>query len=421
MPTDPNTTRVTGITDAGIERLAEAIGIAPTSTAAQADKLLHLANQLLPPATGASDPVAAIVSRQTGFFDNQQSLGFTGASTALTAAAVHKYVTGQHPYEYTHDTLTGLHATDTFTTPAARTCRATITPSGITAHIRDGDIDLLVEWELRATRKSTSVHATAATPDAFSPVAAALATIEAAADSDGDDQTVVTHLWTASPHGMTSRPIFVTVPDTTTTLPNYPTTTRATLAGMFAADGPPTTGRLAVWYGPPGTGKTTAALALADAWSDWCEPHLVADPDALLASTANMLDVTTDEGDHWKLVIIEDADAFLEITTRTSSPISRLLNICDGILGQGSRTLFLLTANLTSGQMNPAVTRPGRAFNVTEFAKHTRSEANDWYRRNNQPAAATDSMSLAELLAATGTLTTPGNDPAPATNAGVYL
>jgi len=40
--------------------------------------------------------------------------------------------------------------------------------------------------------------------------------------------------------------------------------------------------------------------------------------------------------------------------------LSRLLNVSDGILGQGTKIMILVTTNENLGKLNPAVMRPGR-------------------------------------------------------------
>jgi len=55
-----------------------------------------------------------------------------------------------------------------------------------------------------------------------------------------------------------------------------------------------------------------------------------------------------------------------------------LLNLSDGILGQGSNTLILLTTNEDMRELHPALVRPGRALAKTEFTKLSVVESNDW-------------------------------------------
>lgn len=133
--------------------------------------------------------------------------------------------------------------------------------------------------------------------------------------------------------------------------------------------------RLVLLHGAAGTGKTSAIRALLRAWS-WAEPVIVTDPESLL-SDGKYLQRTLLNGQHnsrWKLVILEDAESLLRRSTG-SDAISRMLNLCDGLLGQGLRCLFLLTTNTPLGSINPAVVRPGRCLANVEFGPLSAAEA----------------------------------------------
>ena len=75
------------------------------------------------------------------------------------------------------------------------------------------------------------------------------------------------------------------------------------------------------------------------------------DPEELLGQGgAYMLDVLTWDGadeDRWRLLILEDAGELITADARAMSgrALSRLLNVTDGLLGQGTRTMLLITTN----------------------------------------------------------------------------
>jgi hypothetical protein len=75
------------------------------------------------------------------------------------------------------------------------------------------------------------------------------------------------------------------------------------------------------------------------------------DPDELLGrGGAYILDVLTwvdGDEDRWRLLILEDAGELIAADARavTGQALSRLLNVADGLLGQGTRTLLLITTN----------------------------------------------------------------------------
>ena len=55
--------------------------------------------------------------------------------------------------------------------------------------------------------------------------------------------------------------------------------------------------------------------------------------------------------------------------------MGRLLNLADGLLGQGLRCLFLITTNEQLGRIHPAVVRPGRCLAQVEFGPLPASQA----------------------------------------------
>ena len=78
--------------------------------------------------------------------------------------------------------------------------------------------------------------------------------------------------------------------------------------------------------------------------------------------------------------------------------LGRLLNLTDGLLGQGRHILVCLTTNLAPGSLDPAVTRPGRCMAVIGVGRLTGAEAAQWLGVDGNPFPA--GASLAELFAA---------------------
>lgn len=68
----------------------------------------------------------------------------------------------------------------------------------------------------------------------------------------------------------------------------------------------------------------------------------------------------------------------------TGQRLSRLLNVVDGLIGQGLRVLVLVTTNEPLGSLHPAVTRPGRCAAQIEFAAFSSEEADAWLERHGQ-------------------------------------
>lgn len=154
--------------------------------------------------------------------------------------------------------------------------------------------------------------------------------------------------------------------------------------------------RLALWHGAPGTGKTSAVRALLHAWHDWADGVVVTDPDALLKDGRYLrravLDADGDDG-RWSVFVLEDAEALLRKDTGGNG-MGRLLNLADGLLGQGLRCLFLITTNEPLGRIHPAVVRPGRCLAQVEFGPLPAAQAAALLGR-----AVGAPMTLAEVMA----------------------
>lgn len=211
-------------------------------------------------------------------------------------------------------------------------------------------------------------------------------------------------------------PRFETIED------NYRSSVRAQLRELCSwssGDGMP--GRLALWHGPPGTGKTWALRALGREWNEWCDLHYVTDPERLLGGdTGYMLSVLAsrsepreediddllaevrhERDDRWRLLVLEDAGEFLGVAApaEVGRGFARLLNIADGLLGQGTRALILVTTNEPLGKLHPAALRPGRAMAALEFTPLRADEAVAWLASRGAAQAVDAPATLAELHA----------------------
>ncbi|HEU5385994.1 MAG TPA: AAA family ATPase [Streptosporangiaceae bacterium] len=75
----------------------------------------------------------------------------------------------------------------------------------------------------------------------------------------------------------------------------------------------------------------------------------------------------------WRLLLLEDCDEL--IRSQAGQPLSRLLNLTDGMLGQGRKVLVAITTNEDLRQLHPAVVRPGRCLAHIEIGPLAAAEA----------------------------------------------
>lgn len=170
---------------------------------------------------------------------------------------------------------------------------------------------------------------------------------------------------------------------------NYPPAVREALDKTVHLEPVADGGKLILWHGKPGTGKTHAIRSLAQAWKSWCTIEYVIDPEKFFGDASYM--VQTLMGGHepemvrkgeplWRLVIIEDAGEFIreDASTKTGQGLSRLLNLTDGLIGQGLRLIVLMTTNERFTDLAESVARSGRCLSHLEFKPFKKVEARKW-------------------------------------------
>src|SRR5262249_15122855 len=130
---------------------------------------------------------------------------------------------------------------------------------------------------------------------------------------------------------------------------NYTAPVAAGLERLMAMTRP-AGGRLLLWRGAPGTGETYALRALASPWRSWCSVLYVLDRLTLMSQDPrSLLDLLMwddeDDSGRWRLAVLEDAGELIVVDAARTGALNALLNSTDGVLGQGARTMMLVTTN----------------------------------------------------------------------------
>lgn len=229
-----------------------------------------------------------------------------------------------------------------------------------------------------------------------------------------EGEVVPIRFWTNSPRGPKSVSRKIVVPNFSDVNENYHCKTHDALAHMVNGFKPSHGGQLILWHGLPGTGKTYALRTLASEWRKWCKFEYIVDPEEFFGgSPAYMLDVLMDSGPNflsddddeeapkapWRLLIFEDTGELLskDAKIRSGAGLGRLLNVVDGLIGQGLQVLILITTNEELGSLHPAVSRPGRAAMKILFEKLNPEESGAWQDRHGVDPIVYGSHTLAEL------------------------
>lgn len=124
-----------------------------------------------------------------------------------------------------------------------------------------------------------------------------------------------------------------------------------------------------ILIGPPGTGKTTFIKNLVhrsggNAKVAYDEKVMM--DDSLFASFID---------EESRFLIMEDADAFLQSRTDGNTMMHKFLNVSDGLISAADKKLVFSTNLPKVTDIDSALMRPGRCFDILEFRHLTIDEA----------------------------------------------
>lgn len=226
------------------------------------------------------------------------------------------------------------------------------------------------------------------------------------------DDGVTVRFWSLGPMGPVSYYRRLDTAPWSEVQGNYPAEVRGQLAQLMTMQAPDAGGRLILMHGPPGTGKTHAIRALAEDLAGWCSVDYVIDVDRFFENAGYMVGTMVMDEQYtpidggpdevrWRIVVLEDAGEYLrkDATDKVGLGLGRLLNLADGLVGQGLRIVILMTTNEPVEELHPAVTRPGRCMKNLELGAFPADEAAVWLSAHGVTADVEAPMTLAEMYA----------------------
>ena len=210
------------------------------------------------------------------------------------------------------------------------------------------------------------------------------------------EQEIPVKFWFNSSRGPQSWTRNIVVPTWEEIAGNYPKADAVHSLVQWGAPPAEASGKLMLWFGKPGVGKTYAVRCLGWEWRDWCSLEYITDPDAFFGDASYMMQAliqgmdddptsSTKSTAKYRMLICEDVGELMvaDAKQRTGQALSRLLNLSEGLIGQGMNLIVLLTTNEELTSLHPAVRRPGRSLVNLDFPGFTYDGAREWLAAHN--------------------------------------
>jgi hypothetical protein len=144
--------------------------------------------------------------------------------------------------------------------------------------------------------------------------------------------------------------------------------------------------------GPPGTGKTTfirGLLAHTNSSAIVSYDSAILDKDGFFARFIE---------DDASVMVLEDSDAFLKPRTDGNTMMHRFLNVGDGLVTTKGKKMIFSTNLPSIRDIDSALTRPGRCFDILTFAPLSQDEAKVLAGKLGATIGEQSSWSVAEIF-----------------------